>query len=96
MTVIAQNQLHFLGEGRCELFFWGLGEATDEIACVELGNGLYPADLAEIMENMVRDMPKGYFTPLLNLLQRLLQLFHDCLLYHILLLPLLAYLREHP
>ena len=96
VAVIGQNQLHFLGEGLGELRFLSLGEAADEIVGVELRNGLDPTDLAEIVEDMVWDMLEGYFAPLLDLLLCLLQLLDNRLLNYVLLLPLLAYLREHP
>ena len=96
VTVIGQNQLHFLGEGLGQLRFLGLREAADEIVGVELRDSFDPADFAEIVEDVVWDMLESHFAPLLYLLQCLFQLLNDGLLNHIFLLPLLAYLREHP
>jgi hypothetical protein len=56
VAVIGKHKLHFLPEGLRELGLLSLAETADEVVGIELRNRLQPADLTEIMEDVVGNM----------------------------------------
>lgn len=77
VAIVGQQSLYFLGVEDWQPFWVDPLRAAYEIVGVELGDGLNPADLAEILEDGMRDALECSLAPQLEVAGGLLPLSCD-------------------